>query len=102
MLIAKQQGLLETRLKPLGVDVKWVEFSYGPPLLEALNVGSIDYGTTGDAPPIFAQAAKANLVYVAAVEAAGSGSATPSWPHSVARPWSRCSARSPSWPGGRR
>ena len=36
---------------------------------------SVDYGTTGDAPPIFAQAAKANLLYVAAVEAAGSGSA---------------------------
>jgi aliphatic sulfonates family ABC transporter substrate-binding protein len=75
LLIAKQQGILEKRLKPLGVDVKWVEFSFGPPLLEALNVGSIDYGTTGDAPPIFAQAAKARLLYVAAVEGAGSGSA---------------------------
>jgi sulfonate transport system substrate-binding protein len=75
LLIAKQQGILEVRLKPLGIGVKWVEFSFGPPLLEALNVGSIDYGTTGDAPPIFAQAAKANLRYVAAVEAAGSGSA---------------------------
>lgn len=75
LLIAKQQGILEKRLNPLGVDVKWVEFSFGPPLLEALNVGSIDYGTTGDTPPIFAQAAKAKLVYVAAVEAAGSGAA---------------------------
>lgn len=75
LLIAKQQGVLEKRLKPLGVEVKWVEFSFGPPLLEALNVGSIDYGTTGDAPPIFAQAARAKLLYVAAVEAAGSGAA---------------------------
>lgn len=75
LLIAKQQGRLEQRFKPLGIEVKWVEFSFGPPLLEALNVGSIDYGTTGDAPPIFAQAAKANLVYVAAQEAAGSGAA---------------------------
>jgi NitT/TauT family transport system substrate-binding protein/sulfonate transport system substrate-binding protein len=75
LLIAKQQGVLEARLKPLGVEVKWSEFSFGPPLLEALNVGSVDYGTTGDAPPIFAQAARANLLYVAAVEAAGSGSA---------------------------
>lgn len=75
LLIAKQQGRLEQRLKPLGIEVKWVEFSSGPPLLEALNVGSIDYGTTGDAPPIFAQAARANLVYVAAQEAAGSGAA---------------------------
>lgn len=75
LLIAKQQGVLEKRLKPLGVDVKWVEFSFGPPLLEAMNVGSIDYGTVGDTPPIFAQAAKAKLLYVAAVEGAGSGSA---------------------------
>lgn len=75
LLIAKQQGLLEKRLNPLGVEVKWVEFSFGPPLLEALNVGSVDFGTTGDSPPIFAQAAKANLLYVAAVEAAGSGAA---------------------------
>ncbi len=75
LLIAKQQGVLEKRLKPLGVEVKWIEFSFGPPLLEAMNVGSIDYGTVGDTPPIFAQAARAKLVYVAAVEAAGSGSA---------------------------
>ena len=75
LLIAKQQGVLEKRLQPLGVEVKWVEFSFGPPLLEAMNVGSIDYGTVGDTPPIFAQAARAKLLYVAAVEGAGSGSA---------------------------
>ena len=33
-------------------------------LLEGLNVGSIDFGTVGEAPPIFAQAAGASLVYV--------------------------------------
>lgn len=66
LLIAKQQELLEKRFKPLGIEVKWVEFSFGPPLLEALNTGSIDYGATGDAPPIFAQSARANLLYVAA------------------------------------
>jgi sulfonate transport system substrate-binding protein len=75
LLISKQQKVLEKRLQPLGVEVKWVEFSFGPPLLEAMNVGSVDYGTVGDTPPIFAQAAKANLVYVAAVESGGSGSA---------------------------
>jgi sulfonate transport system substrate-binding protein len=85
LLIAKQQGRLEERLKPLGIEVKWVEFQFGPPLLEALNVGSIDYGTTGDAPPIFAQAARANLLYVAAQEAAGSGAAILLPPHSPIR-----------------
>lgn len=36
----------------------------GPRLLEALNVGSIDMGPTGETPPIFAQAADTNLIYV--------------------------------------
>lgn len=35
-----------------------------PQLLEGLNVGSIDFGYVGEAPPIFAQAAGANFVYV--------------------------------------
>ena len=68
LLIAKAQGLLEKRF---GASVKWVEFQFGPPLLEALNAGAIDYGTTGDAPPIFAQIAKANLLYVAALPERG-------------------------------
>jgi len=34
LLIAKQQQRLEQRLEPLGIRVKWVEFSFGPPLLE--------------------------------------------------------------------
>lgn len=75
LLIAKHQGLFEQRFGPLGVEVKWTEFPFGPPLLEALNVGSIDYGPTGDAPPIFAQAARANLYYAAANESAGNGAA---------------------------
>ncbi len=40
-----------------------VEFPAGPQMLEALNVGSIDLGSTGDIPPIFARAG-ADLVYV--------------------------------------
>jgi len=36
----------------------------GPQLLEALNAGSIDLGHTGEAPPIFAQAAGVPLVYL--------------------------------------
>jgi sulfonate transport system substrate-binding protein len=59
--VARQQKTIETALEPLGVTVSWHEFQFGPPLLEALNAGAIDYGTTGDAPPIFAQAARANL-----------------------------------------
>lgn len=64
--ILKGRGTLEKRLAPLGVTVKWTEFTAGPVQLEALNVGSIDFGDVGEAPPIFAQAAGAPLAYVAA------------------------------------
>ncbi|KMO29003.1 ABC transporter substrate-binding protein, partial [Methylobacterium tarhaniae] len=75
LVVAKQQGAIEAKLKPLGVGVAWVEFSFGPPLLEAISLGAIDFGPTGDAPPIFAQAAGGPLVYAAAMEAGGSNAA---------------------------
>ncbi|WP_046113984.1 sulfonate ABC transporter substrate-binding protein [Aquincola tertiaricarbonis] len=64
LTLQKAQGTLEKKLAPLGVGVKWVEFPAGPQLLEGLNVGSIDVGYVGEAPPIFAQAAGASFVYV--------------------------------------
>lgn len=63
--IIKQRGSLETALKEQGVNVRWVEFPAGPQLLEGLNVGSVVFGEAGEAPPIFAQAANSNLVYIA-------------------------------------
>ncbi|KAB0679105.1 sulfonate ABC transporter substrate-binding protein [Aureimonas leprariae] len=75
LVVARNQRLIETALEPQGVAVNWVEFQAGPPLLEAMNVGSIDFGTTGDAPPIFAQAADANIVYAAALPSKGRNSA---------------------------
>lgn len=62
--ILKSRGTLEKRLAALGASVSWTEFTAGPVQLEALNVGSIDFGDVGEAPPIFAQAAGAPLVYV--------------------------------------
>ena len=64
--ILKGRGTLERRLAPLGVTVTWTEFNAGPVQLEALNVGAIDFGDVGEAPPIFAQAAGAPLVYAGA------------------------------------
>lgn len=64
LTLLKGRGTLEQRLAPRNITVKWIEFPAGPQLLEGLNVGSIDFGTVGEAPPIFAQAAGANLVYV--------------------------------------
>jgi sulfonate transport system substrate-binding protein len=65
LVLLKGRGTLEQKLKPLGYSVAWTEFPSGPPLLEALNVGSIDFGIAGETPPIFAQAAGAPLVYLA-------------------------------------
>jgi sulfonate transport system substrate-binding protein len=67
----RQRRTVEEAFKPLGVDVQWVEFQFGPPLLEAINVGSVDFGYVGDAPPIFAQAANARIRYAAAVKQGG-------------------------------
>ncbi|MET3135082.1 sulfonate transport system substrate-binding protein [Oxalobacteraceae bacterium GrIS 1.11] len=64
LTLLKGRGTLEQRLAGNGVGVQWSEFPAGPVLLEGLNVGSIDFGTVGEAPPIFAQAAGARLVYV--------------------------------------
>jgi sulfonate transport system substrate-binding protein len=65
LVIARQQATLETHFASQGIGVKWLEFSSGPPMLEAMNAGSIDYGAVGDAPPIFAQSAGAAIVYAA-------------------------------------
>jgi sulfonate transport system substrate-binding protein len=65
LVIARQQSALEKHFAPQGIEVKWVEFSSGPPMMEAMNVGSVDYGAVGDSPPVFAQAAGAAIVYAA-------------------------------------
>jgi len=75
LAIARRQQALEKAFAPEGTSVSWVEFASGPPLLEALNAGAVDIGWTGDAPPIFAQAAGANLVYIAAAPSNGKGEA---------------------------
>ncbi|MFZ4380053.1 MAG: sulfonate ABC transporter substrate-binding protein [Polynucleobacter sp.] len=64
LTLLKADGSFEKQLAAKGVDVKWVEFPAGPQLLEGLNVGSIDFGYVGEAPPIFAQAAGASFIYV--------------------------------------
>ena len=65
LVLLKGKGLLEQELAPLGYKVKWAEFAAGPQMLEALNAGAIDIAQTGEAPPIFAQAAGPRLTYIA-------------------------------------
>jgi sulfonate transport system substrate-binding protein len=68
----RQRRTIEDAFQPLGIEIKWADFQFGPPLLEAINVGSVDFGYVGDTPPIFAQAAGARIRYVAAVKSDGS------------------------------
>jgi sulfonate transport system substrate-binding protein len=67
----RQRHTVEDAFRPLGIEVKWIDFQFGPPLLEAINVGAVDFGFVGDSPPIFAQAGGARIRYVAAVKSDG-------------------------------
>ncbi|MEH2441604.1 hypothetical protein [Nostoc sp.] len=51
--LLKIKGLLEKRLNPLGIKVEWSKFAAGPQLLEAMNVGSVDFGFVGSPGTIF-------------------------------------------------
>lgn len=63
--ILKARQSLETLFAQHDVSVLWSEFPAGPQLLQALQNNEIDFGTTGEVPPIFAQADGSPLVYVA-------------------------------------
>jgi sulfonate transport system substrate-binding protein len=62
LVLAKEHGLLEKRFPQ--TRIKWIEFPAGPQMLEAMNIGALDIGSTGDIPPLFAQAAGADLLYI--------------------------------------
>jgi sulfonate transport system substrate-binding protein len=64
LVLLKQEGALEKRFP--AARVQWIEFPAGPQLLEALAAGSLEFGLTGDSPPVFAQAAGKDLFYVGA------------------------------------
>lgn len=64
-IILKTKKWLDDALQKKGYRVQWIQFVGGPQLLQAMNAGAIDFGETGDAPPIFAQAAGTPLLYLA-------------------------------------
>ena len=74
-VILRQQNRLEEAFRADGITVQWVEFQSGPPLMEALNAGGIDVGYAGDTPPVFAQAAGVDLVYIGYQELPGRNAA---------------------------
>jgi sulfonate transport system substrate-binding protein len=78
LMAAKQNKDLEKHLAPLGWNVEWIEFQFGPPMLEAMRAGSIDLGAVGDTPPLFAQAARGDLLYVAGLRSGAQAILLPS------------------------
>jgi sulfonate transport system substrate-binding protein len=66
LVLARAKGTFEAKLNPLGYDVSWAEFTSGPPMMEALNAGAVNFAYTGEPPVIFAQAAGTPIVYVGA------------------------------------
>lgn len=64
LAVLKSLNTLDKHLP--ATKVGWVEFPAGPQLLEALAIGSVDFGATGDSPPVFAQSAGKDLFYVGA------------------------------------
>ncbi|MCC5620999.1 aliphatic sulfonate ABC transporter substrate-binding protein [Nostoc sp. CHAB 5715] len=60
----RNRKVLEKRLDPLGIEVKWLQFAQGPQLMEGMRAGRVDVGSVGETPPIFAQVAGSDLVYV--------------------------------------
>jgi sulfonate transport system substrate-binding protein len=62
--LVRNRKVLEKRLEPLGIKVEWAQFVQGPQLMEGMAAGKVDVGSVGETPPIFAQVAGSDLVYV--------------------------------------
>lgn len=75
LLIARSRGLSAAELAGTASGVEWIEFPSGPPMIEALAAGALDFGLMGESPPIFAQASGAELVYAAVQPVTGASQA---------------------------
>ena len=71
--IGDQKGTgAEALLKAAGLINKlpfkanWVDFTSGPPMVQAMGAGSVDIGGVGDAPPVFAAAGGGKVAIVGA------------------------------------
>jgi sulfonate transport system substrate-binding protein len=74
LILLKSRGDLDKRLAAKGVTVKWAEFPSGVQIIEGMNGGSVDFGVSGETPPVFAQAAAGSQFrYVAYEPAAPTG-----------------------------
>ena len=58
ILFAKEKGWFEEEFAKIGGEVKWSDFASGPPLLESLAAGRVDFSFLGDGAEISATANK--------------------------------------------
>ena len=56
------------QLKDVPYDVEFAQFSFGPPIVEALGAGKVDIGGVGSTPPIFGAASQTNFRVIATRE----------------------------------
>ncbi|WP_394833321.1 sigma 54-interacting transcriptional regulator [Pendulispora rubella] len=71
----KSTRALDAVLAAHGAEVDWIECATGMHVVDALADGSMDLGVVGEAPPVFAQAAHAPVVYLASEPPAPEGEA---------------------------
>jgi sulfonate transport system substrate-binding protein len=77
--VGDQKGGTEALLRAAGAldnlpyRVTFSTFTSGPPQIEALAAGKIDFAVTGDTPPVFGAAANAKTRVVSAWDGAGTG-----------------------------
>ena len=81
LIVGDQKGGSKALLTAAGelddvpYEIQWQEFTSGPPLLEAMNAGSIHVGGVGNTPPLFAAAADGQFKVVQGATYGGAGDA---------------------------
>ncbi|UAL31350.1 ABC transporter substrate-binding protein [Nocardioides rotundus] len=81
LVVGDQKGGSQALLRAAGelddvpYEIQWKEFTSGPPLLEALDAGSLHVGGVGNTPPLFAAAANGNFQAIQAATYGGTGDA---------------------------
>lgn len=69
------QALLDAagQLDGLPYRINWSTFTSGPPQVEALTAGKIDFAVTGNTPPLFGAASGARIKIVSTTDMSGTG-----------------------------
>lgn len=68
IVVARDKGWLKDEFDKDGITFEFSKFTSGPPLIEAMTAGKVDFGQVGDQPAVLA---RANNVDVKAIAAYG-------------------------------